>query len=85
MLLKKYQNEQEELYAQMEECWNYMTQENKVADQPQTSIEQSQLSRLNPDAVEFKPSWLKSSSTSTNEELPNTLASSQTEGQEKKF
>ncbi|CAF0727862.1 unnamed protein product [Rotaria sordida] len=82
---KKYQNEQDELYAQMEECWNYMATENKSSDTPKTSIEQPQQSQLNPDAVEFKPSWLKSSSTTTtNEGSCVILTSSQPEESQKK-
>jgi len=48
-------------------------------------VEQSQSSQLNPDAVEFKPSWIKASPITTNEGLPITLPSSQTEEQQKKI
>ncbi|CAF4754997.1 unnamed protein product [Rotaria sp. Silwood1] len=89
---KKYQNEQDELYAQMEECWNYMSSENNFVDTPKASIEQPQQSKLNPDAVEFKPSWLKSSSssssssnTTTNEGSFVILTSSQPEESQKKI
>ncbi|CAF4695397.1 unnamed protein product, partial [Rotaria sp. Silwood1] len=82
---------QDELYAQMEECWNYMSSENNFVDTPKASIEQPQQSKLNPDAVEFKPSWLKSSSsssssnTTTNEGSFVILTSSQPEESQKKI
>ncbi|CAF1313687.1 unnamed protein product [Adineta steineri] len=85
---KKYQNEQEELYAQMEECWNYMAQETEFTDTPKVSAEQPEDSKLNPDANEFKPSWLKPSTTEgplvtlTSSSSPS---SSQLDKQEKKF
>ncbi|CAF2326312.1 unnamed protein product [Rotaria sp. Silwood2] len=82
---KKYQNEQDELYSQMEECWNYMATENNSVDTPKAPIEQPQQSKLNPDAVEFKPTWLTStSSTTTNEGSFVILTSSQPEASQKK-
>lgn len=39
-------------------------------------MEQNQESTLNPDANEFKPSWLKPSSYETNETASNTFSSS---------
>ncbi|CAM2696831.1 unnamed protein product [Rotaria socialis] len=80
---KKYQNEQDELLAQMEECWNYMATENESVDPPKAAIEQPQSALLNPDAVEFKPSWLKPLSSTANEGSFVILTSSQTEEQQK--
>ncbi|CAF1646702.1 unnamed protein product [Adineta ricciae] len=81
---KKYQNEQEELYAQMEECWNYMAQENVDDEKLQTSMEQNQESTLNPDANEFQPSWLKPSSYEKNETASNTFPSTNQSEQQSK-
>ncbi|CAM4789304.1 unnamed protein product, partial [Rotaria magnacalcarata] len=78
-------NRQDELLAQMEECWNYMATENENVDPPKTTIEQPQSALLNPDAVEFKPSWLKPLSSTTNEGSFVILTSSQTEEQQKKI
>lgn len=47
--------------------------------------EEPQSSQLNPDAVEFKPSWMKPPSTTTNEGSFVILTSNQSEEQKKKI
>jgi len=63
----KQSESQDEMFEQMRECMRFMSQEYSTAEMPNNLIERSQESKLNPDAVEFRPSWSLPSTSTDNE------------------
>ncbi|CAF3625381.1 unnamed protein product [Adineta steineri] len=55
-----HNDSQDEMFEQMRECMRFMSQEYSTAEMPNDLVELTQESTLNPDATEFRPSWLSS-------------------------